>query len=77
MSGEKVTIVSGKIVCPNHGCPLEGLGFPIPKKGVGMCPISGASFEYEAEGDEQKMQIGKDKNGRMIKIAPYIITGTE
>lgn len=61
--------------CPNHGEPLEGIGFPIPKKGEGMCPISGAHFAFEAESDETTTR--KDKFGRIIKDINWNVTGEE
>ena len=68
---------SGGPKCPNHGAPLEGMGFPMPKKGTGICPISGAPFEYEIETDEQKMKVEKDINGNIIKRAPWKLKGDE
>ncbi len=62
-------------VCPNHGAKLEGCGFPLPEKGVGICPISGADFEFEAEVDKKKMV--KDKFGAMKPTLDWKLTGEE
>lgn len=61
--------------CPNHACALEGLGFPMPAKGTGTCPVSGAEFEFEAEIDEEKMV--KDKAGNLTKASKWKITGND
>lgn len=61
--------------CPNHGAPLEGLEFPIPAKGTGICPISKCEFDYEAEVDEQKMV--KDKDGNLVPSLDWKVSGEE
>lgn len=61
--------------CPNHGCALEGCGFPLPAKGEGICPVSGAHFEFEVDTDD--MKLGKDKNGNVTKIAKWKLQGNE
>jgi hypothetical protein len=61
--------------CPNHSCPLEGCGFPLPAKGTGKCPVSGADFDFEVEVDEAK--ITKDKDGKMVKGSKWKLTGNE
>lgn len=63
------------ITCPNHGEPLEGLPFPVPKKGTGICPVSGVSFDYEAEGDDSRMTT--DKFGNPSKVFDWKVTGEE
>ena len=68
-------IPSFKPVCPKHGCPLDGLPFPLTPKGVGMCPVSGCSFEYEVELDDTKMV--KDKDGNMTKKIGWNVNGSE
>lgn len=45
--------------CPNHGEFLEGIGFPIPKKGTGICPVSGCPFDFVIEVDENVYERGK------------------
>lgn len=62
-------------VCPNHGCRLEGLPFPLPKKGTGMCPKSGYSFDYEIEGDDSHMT--QDKFGNPSKVFEWKVSGDE
>lgn len=66
-------------LCPNHGCALEGCGFPLPKKGEGICPESGAHFQFEVEVDDDKMVGGtkKDKNGNIIKGSSWKVIGDE
>lgn len=68
---------SGKPTCPNHGCPLDGLGFPMPAKGIGICPVSGASFEYEIDLEESKMQNVQDKDGNITKAPSWKMKGEE
>lgn len=68
---------SGKPKCPNHGAYLEGLGFPMKSKGTGMCPISGASFEYEVDLDEATYKEVLDKNGNITKVPQWKLTGEE
>ena len=70
-----MTTPSYKPTCPNHGCPLDGLPFPLPKKGTGMCPVSGCSFDYEVELDENKIVL--DKFGNTTKTATWSVTGDE
>ena len=62
-------------LCPNHGCPLEDIPFPMPAKGEGVCPISGAHFDFVAEVDEEK--ISKDKFGNTQKSLGWKVTGEE
>lgn len=66
---------SFKPKCPNHGEPLEGCGFPLPQKGVGICPVSGYPFEFEVETDEETVQ--KDKFGNIVKKLDWKLTGEE
>lgn len=66
-----------KIVCPNHGCPLEDLGFPLKPKGEGRCPVSDAMFDYEVDLTEGEEEMGVDKEGKKFKITKYKITGED
>lgn len=61
--------------CPNHGCPLEGLPFPLPTKGTGRCAISGVAFDYEIEIDETSKKV--DKNGNLIKDISWKVDGND
>lgn len=61
--------------CPNHGSPLEDCGFPLPERGVGTCPVSGARFAFEAEVQEEKMV--KDKDGNMTKAVEWSVKGND
>lgn len=61
--------------CPNHQVDLTQCGFPIPPKGQGVCPVSGASFSFEVEIDETKMQV--DKEGNVTKGTKFKITGDD
>lgn len=63
------------IVCPNHNEELEGLPFPIPSKGTGVCPVSKCEFDYEAELDQT--EVKKDKNGNLIKSLHWNVSGDE
>lgn len=77
------TIVDGvrtpsfKPKCPNHGCELEACGFPLPKKGTGVCPVSKCSFDFEVEIDEAPDRMVKDKNGNMVKKVGWKISGND
>jgi hypothetical protein len=66
---------SFKPCCPNHGEPLEGLPFPIPEKGTGICPISGCRFAYEVEIDEEEKVV--DKFGKESKRMKWKLDGKE
>lgn len=66
---------SYKPTCPNHGCPLDGMKFPLPEKGEGICPVSGAHFEFEASVDEEA--VVKDKFGRLVKKPTWEMKGNE
>ena len=61
--------------CPNHAEPLEGIPFPIPQKGTGMCPVSGCSFDYEVELDQAVNVV--DKNGTLTKKVGWQVNGEE
>lgn len=76
--GRRIQSVGGP-KCPNHGCPLKDLGFPPKRVGTGVCPVSGVSFDYEQEIDEQKQdqEIALDKDGNKIKVHTYIIEGND
>lgn len=74
--GDEVIIKpSGKVLCPNHGCELEGVPWPMPEKGTARCPVSKAMFEYEAKIDPQmKVQM---KDGTVALMSKWEITGDE
>ena len=61
--------------CPNHGEPLEGCGFPLPKKGTGICPVSDCPFDFEVETDEETTV--KDKFGNPRKSIDWKVSGDE
>jgi len=61
--------------CPNHNEELMDIPFPMPKKGVGICPVSGAPFEFEVDVDEEKMI--KDKNGNLVPTVGWSLSGEE
>lgn len=62
-------------ICPNHFAPLEGCGFPLPSKGTGVCPVSGASFDFEVEVDEEKEVV--DVHGNISKKVNWKVQGNE
>lgn len=74
-----MSIPSYKPKCPNHGCPLDGIGFPMPRKGTGICPVSGCPFDYVLEVDEEKgvESMVKDKFGNLVKKTDWKVTGDE
>ncbi len=64
-------------VCPNHNEPLEGLPRPLTPKGVGMCPISGCSFDYEITVETGEVEYIKDHNGNLTPIPQFKVIGDE
>ncbi len=52
-------------LCPWCAQPLEGCGFPLPRKGTGRCPAGGIDVNFEVEIDE--VETFKDKNGNVQK----------
>lgn len=61
--------------CPNHAVTLVDLPFPLKPKMIGICPISGASFEVEVEIDENEMV--QDKNGNISKKVGWKLIGND
>jgi len=61
--------------CPNHGATLEGIPFPMPSKGKGICPISGVPFDYEVDSTELSEAVDKDGNKTTSK--QWKLTGEE
>jgi hypothetical protein len=60
MSKDAQLMPSGIVRCPNHGCALEDIPFPMPEKGTGVCPVSKALFEFEAKQDPMETVVMKD-----------------
>lgn len=75
MKKQNLKTPSFRPCCPNHGEPLVDIPFPMPAKGIGICPVSGFSFEYEVELDEDK--IIKDKDGNLSKATKWKVDGQE
>lgn len=63
--------------CPNHNCLLEGMGFPMPKRGTGICPVSKCPFDYQIDTDESHARITRDKDGNMLKEGTWIVSGDD
>jgi len=63
--------------CPNHGATLEGLPNPIPMKGNGMCPVTGVMFAYEVDAAGETHKMVKDKNGNLVRMPEWKMTGDE
>lgn len=61
--------------CPNHNEFLEGIAFPMPEEGIGMCPVSGASFEFKIHVDEENTQV--DKFGNITKVVGWSVEGKD
>ncbi len=61
--------------CPNHDCELEGVPWPLPEKGWGRCPVSGAMFEFEVEQDKE--ELVQLKAGTMVKKIRWDVRGDE
>ena len=62
--------------CPNHDEPLEGCGFPLPRKGTGICPVSKYPFAFEVESDSKKAQELLDKELKSKEDYLIIIKGS-
>lgn len=60
------TVPSHRPKCPNHGCPLTDIPFPMPAKGIGICPVSGCPFEFEVDVQEGEQQMVKNKDGKLV-----------
>ena len=73
----KITTPSTRPKCPNHGCPLDGCGFPLPKKGTGICQISGARFDFEVDTEDAKGGVKKDKFGNITKDSKWKVKGND
>ena len=57
--------------CSDCHIPLEGVGFPLPKKGKGRCP-NGGLYSFEVETDETKTV--KDKFGNPQKVIGWKVS---
>ena len=57
------------------GTPLDGCGFPLPKRGKGRCPRGGIDFAFELEIDESDSAVKKDKQGQLYKEGKWKIAG--
>lgn len=75
MSDEVKITPSGAVKCPNHFCDLEGVPFPLPEKGTGRCPVSGAIFEFEAKLDPLVKIVLKD--GTITKKPYWDVRGED
>lgn len=63
--------------CPNHDVELTQCGFPIPKRGQGVCPVSGASFDFEIDVAESTTALKLNAKGEIIKTTQWKITGND
>ncbi len=68
---------SGKPQCPNHKVDLTQCGFPIPQKGQGVCPVSGATFAFEADVGSMNQEIKLDAQGNPQIVPQWKITGSD
>lgn len=72
------TTPSHRPLCPNHGTPLEVIGFPMPRKGVGICPVSKCPFDFEVDAQDAENGMVKGKDGTLTpKPADWKITGND
>jgi hypothetical protein len=53
-------------MCPVCHIALEGVGFPLPKKGTGRCP-NGGLYAFEIETNENESEVKRDKFGNIMK----------
>lgn len=65
--------------CPNHHVDLVDLGFPIPRKGKGTCPVSNQKFDFEVDTEvlESEQEVKIDKNGKPYFATKWIIEGDD
>jgi len=78
MSNTIKTTPSHRPRCVNHGVPLDGCGFPLPKKGEGICPVSGAHFAFEVDTQDAETEMVKGKDGELQpKPADWKVTGND
>lgn len=50
----------------------------MPRRGTGMCPVSGASFDFEVDISEGSTEMVKDKNGNLRpKPADWKVNGND
>lgn len=72
------TTPSHRPTCPNHKCPLDGIPFPMPRKGEGICPVSGARFAFEVNAQEASEEMVKDRDGRLVpRPADWKVIGND
>ena len=71
----------GRPCCPNHGEPLDGIGFPMPSKGTGICPVSKCPFDYEIQVDntEAGQVVERSSDGTLKKVpgSTWKVSGDE
>ena len=78
MSNRILSTPTHRPKCPNHGCALEGIGFPMPRKGTGICPVSKCPFEFEIDVQEGSTEMVKDKFGNLVpKPADWKMSGSD
>lgn len=59
--------------CPICGSELTGMGFPLPKSGVGYCNTGAGPYKFKAEVDESHMV--KDKDGNLEPKVGWKVSG--
>lgn len=69
--------MSHGIKCPNHHVELTQLGFPIPAKGQGVCPVSGASFDFVADTQGESDTMTIDSKGNKIPAKNWKVIGND
>lgn len=55
---------------------LIDLPFPLPEKGVGVCPVSMCEFEFEATPPKNE-KIVMTKDGKLEKSMEWTVKGDE
>lgn len=63
--------------CPNHEVELTQCGFPLPARGQGVCPVSGATFDFEVDVEEGMQEVKYDRSGKAIIEQKWKITGSD
>lgn len=58
--------------CPNHGVPLTDCN-----KGKGICPISGAIFDYDADHAEKTKKLRINALGQYEEVSDWKVVGDD
>lgn len=63
--------------CPNHHCPLVDTKTVGKGKGIGICPISSARFDFDADFAEKTKKKKIDMMGNVYFEGDWKVSGEE